>query len=395
MMKTKPLQKPVAIWDETFEHKRRMCVLMITHDCNLNCSYCYESHKSKKTMSVDMAKSLILREAERVRTDPMFEELQVDFLGGEPFMNFPLIREIVEWLDANPLPVPFICFGSTNGTLLDDDRKNWLRKYKDLVCFSASYDGSTEMQRTNRGTTQGSVDLEFFHELWPTQGFQMTISKETLPHLAEGILESQRKGYPLFVALAQGVDWNAEDARLYFEQLQVLKEAYLDDETLTPINRLTRYLLIDSTTDRPQTKTCGTGTHMVTYDVDGKAYGCHLFTPIVLGPESGLELSRVDWQCDEIAQDERCSECVLKSWCSTCAGFNYRYRGSLAKRDMRWCSMMLMEAVVSCELQIQLLNKRRNELSASDAEHAQHALTAYRTLTKIDVFKTASPFKSH
>ena len=77
------------------------------------------------------------------------------------------------------------------------------------------------------------------------QTFQMTISKETLPTLAEGVLEVQRKGYEISASLAQGVDWNLDDALLYREQLCMLKDAYLKDTSLKPFNRLTRVVDVE------------------------------------------------------------------------------------------------------------------------------------------------------
>ena len=86
-------------WDFEPSARRRTCMLMVTHACNLNCSYCYETHKKNAYMDVNLAKEIILREAQFVNDSDQFDELQIDFMGGEPFMNFPLIKDIVEWLE--------------------------------------------------------------------------------------------------------------------------------------------------------------------------------------------------------------------------------------------------------------------------------------------------------
>ncbi len=58
-------------------------MLMVTHGCNLNCTYCYEKFKNgAKRMSIDLAKEIILKEIEIVKADERFEELEVDFMGG-------------------------------------------------------------------------------------------------------------------------------------------------------------------------------------------------------------------------------------------------------------------------------------------------------------------------
>ena len=248
-------------WGFESSTRRRTCMLMVTHACNLHCSYCYESHKQNAYIDVDLAKKIILQESHFVSESGSFDELEIDFMGGEPFMNFPLIKKIVEWLESGVIDVPFICFATTNATLLTDEIKDWLREHKQTINLGASYDGNNEMQTTNRGTEKYNVDLDFFKELWSHQGLHMTISKETLPMLAEGVLDMQKKGFIVDAALAEGVDWTINNALMYREQLLKLKDAYLKNTELTPFNRLARYVNV---TDAPadekvQEKFCGTG----------------------------------------------------------------------------------------------------------------------------------------
>lgn len=54
------------IWEEEHSSKRRVCMLMITHACNLKCSYCYETHKQNVYMTIDLAKDIILKEAKMI-----------------------------------------------------------------------------------------------------------------------------------------------------------------------------------------------------------------------------------------------------------------------------------------------------------------------------------------
>ena len=381
-------------WGNKLIKGRRTCMLMITHACNLNCSYCYEKYKSNKTMSFELAKELILKECKVVQEDPRFHELEIDLMGGEPMMNFNLIKQLVEWTAENPLPVPWVFFITTNGTLFDEERKRWFKKYKHLITAGESYDGTPEMQRKNRDTAKGSIDMAFFHETWPWQSFHMTISKETLPYLAQGILEIQRKGYPLEAALAQGENWDEHDAEIYKEQLYSLMETYLQNPSLPPINILARTIDIRPSSDiknEVQKKWCGSGTHMVTYDIDGKAYGCHLFTPVVLGADA-LEHSKVKWNCSGTTEDSYCKECILKMSCPTCAGFNHRFRNDISKRDHRWCKMIMAEKIVSCEFQIKILSAKKNNFNSEDAIRAEGVLKAYKILKDINTSEITSPF---
>lgn len=383
----------LSIWDEEHSGKRRVCMLMVTHACNLNCSYCYETHKNGTYMTIDLAKAIITKEAEMVASSEKFDELQVDFMGGEPMMNFVLIKEIVEWLKQGGISVPWICFASTNATLITPEVKEWLKLNKRYLVLGASYDGTGKMQERNRGTNHFEIDLDFFHSLWPEQTFQMTISKETLPYLAEGVLYVQRKGYELNASLAQGVDWNIDDAKLYREQLLILKNAYLNDTKLKPLNRLTRYVDVFNLapTERRQIHGCGSGLNMVTYDTDGSRFGCHMFTPIVLGKERAIGVDDVEWDKPDLMADSFCESCVLRRFCPTCPGFNFKYRGDFATRDKRWCPMVLAEAITACEFQVERIAMMES-LTAEDAEHAQTAIRAYNILRYLDIENSSSPY---
>ena len=384
--------KNSSIWDVESSTNRRTCMLMVTHACNLNCSYCYESHKKNAYMDVNLAKEIISREVRFVKESDQFDELQIDFMGGEPFMNFPLIKDVVEWVETGVIDVPWICFATTNGTLLTDEIKAWLREHKDSIIIGASYDGNNQMQSTNRGTDKYNLDLAFFHELWPHQGFHMTISKETLPTLAEGVLYMQEKGYTVEASLAEGVDWTLKDALIYREQLNILKEAYLKNTVLTPFNRLTRFVNVFDfpAAEEAQNKWCGTGKYMATYDIDGQKYGCHMFTPIVLGDKALLS-DAVEWDSPELTTDDYCKRCVLRNFCPTCLGFNYKYRGSLANRDKRWCPMVLAEALTACEFQIERI-AAMDKLDKQDAQHGKAALESCKVLQNLDIEKSQSPY---
>ena len=380
-------------WGFEGSMRRRTCMLMVTHACNLNCSYCYEPYKENVYMKVDLAKEIILSESQFVKDSKNFDELEIDFMGGEPLMNFPLIKEIVEWLESGVTDVPFICYSSTNGTLLNNEIEDWLREHKSSFILGASYDGNSKMQSTNRGTDKHSIDLDFFREVWPNQALHMTISKETLPMLAEGVLEVQGKGHKIEAALAQGVDWTIDDAVLYREQLCMLKDAYLKNTALTPFDRLIRFVSVynSADTEKVQEKFCGSGKYMATYDIDGRRYGCHMFTPLVCGNDKAFLLDAVMWDSSESTADSYCKNCVLRVFCPTCAGFNYKYRGHLAIRDKRWCSMVLAEAITACEFQVERI-ARMDKLEKEDAHHGKMALQAYQILKNLDIEKSRSPY---
>lgn len=368
---------------------------MITRRCNLNCTYCYEEHKCNDIafdMTFETAKRLLLAEFSFVRSSPEFDEIEIDFMGGEPFMNFPLIKQVVEWLEQEPPQVPYVCFATTNGTLLAE-HKEWLSKHRERFVLGGSFDGTDEMQVANRGTNDDlQTCLALLKEFYPMQGLHMTVSKETLPFLSSGILALQRRGFRVEVALAQGVDWSDSDAKMYRLQLEMLADAYLvSDRDLSPVSLLSRHL--GGIDGRPevsvQRKYCGTGTHMVAYDVDGQKYGCHLFTPVVLG-EYAVDMSQIDFSCETVTEDSFCKSCILKVVCPTCAGFNLRYRGDISARDHRWCGLMIAQFQVASIFQQKYIAALERP-SDEDVSRLWAAVKAYEVLSEID--DKACPFQ--
>ncbi len=380
-----------SLWEKEQEI-RRTCMLMITHKCNLNCTYCYEDYKSDLQMDFKTAIRLIKKEAGRVKRSKNIKGLEIDLMGGEPMMNFPLIKRLVEWAEEGNIGVPYLFAMTTNGTLFGENEKKWFKKHKDSIVCCCSYDGNAEMQKMNRGTNSSSIDLNFFFKTWNFQSFHMTVSHETLPNLADGVIYAQKKGYKIEVSLAEGVNWTENDALIYKRELEKLADFYIENPQYEPISILLRWMnIVNPKKDKKKIKKyCGTGTYMTAYEPDGSAYGCHMFSPIVLG-DKAKNIKDIKYKCDSIASDVVCEQCILKHFCPTCAGFNYRYRGNFGDRDKRKCALHLQEATLSAKFQIKLIAQRKNKLSLEDAQHAEQAIKALNIIEKV-VHKDKYPY---
>ena len=86
----------------------RVCTLMITHACNLNCTYCFEKYKSSKKMTFEVAKNILKNEFKTYKGDIKSERLAIELFGGEPLTNFSLIKDIYEWTKSQALPFNYI-----------------------------------------------------------------------------------------------------------------------------------------------------------------------------------------------------------------------------------------------------------------------------------------------
>jgi len=159
--------------------------LCVTHDCNLNCIYCYQKHAGNIKMSLDTAKNSIDWIFSNIPTD--MNGVEIGFIGGEPLLEFNLIKEIVAYTCSKPQGVKYIFYATTNGTLLTDEMKLWFTAHKDCFVLGLSLDGAKETHDYNRSDSFDKIDIAFFLKNWPKQGVKMTLSEFSLNRLAENV----------------------------------------------------------------------------------------------------------------------------------------------------------------------------------------------------------------
>src|SRR5208337_4292962 len=358
--------------------KTRTCSLIITHQCNLNCRYCYESFKSKKSMPLELAKEIVKREF--VSADD-YERVVIDFMGGEPLTQFQLMREIAEWIWSNPWPKPFVLFTTTNGTLLTSESKAWFRQNASRFSVGLSLDGTPDMQQVNRGCSFREIDLDFFRTNCPEQGVKMTVPCETLPSLAEGIIYLQTRGFKVSANLGYGVPWNDSQLAVFSKQLRILGDYYLQHPDIPPVSLLDLKIGIVLNENHSVKKYCGTGTHMHTYDVDGTLYPCHMFTPLVISRTQADFARELDFSKDEDLVDPKCWGCCGRPLCPTCYGFNYKLNGDPAIRDPVLCRMFKVQLLENCRFQASLLRRKAGKFARGDCQTAKAILKIHQSLT--------------
>lgn len=126
-------------------------LLQIANDCNLNCIYCYGSGGSygrkREMMSWDTAKKAIDYMVEHCADQ---ERLLVTFFGGEPLMNFPLIKQIIAYCDEIRAKTgkKFSYSMTTNGTIMNDEILDYIKRYR--ISTMISMDGPKSIQDSYR-----------------------------------------------------------------------------------------------------------------------------------------------------------------------------------------------------------------------------------------------------
>lgn len=370
-------------------HTTRICTLMVTHACNLRCVYCFEKFKSNhpsKRMNFETATAVLSRELKQFGASCREgERFAVEFFGGEPLLNFPLIEQVYAWVKRQPLAFPVVFQITTNGTLLTAPIRAWLTERKADFRVILSVDGTEVMQARNRGCDIEDIPIAFVRDTWEKSYFKMTLSRETLPDFAAGVIALTEHGYRIASSPAEGIAWQPGDDRVYKEQLERIGRYYLDHPEVAPehpFNFLYKEMLDP---ERIPVKSCGVGTSIITYDVDGRSYPCHLFLPVVHGREKHAEIAALDFSDPAKLTSGACAACPLRHICRTCYGYNYLERGDISSRNPTNCRMQLAEAQVVSAFEINYLMQRSAErvLTEDELLLLKAAVRCYRTVEKL------------
>jgi radical SAM protein with 4Fe4S-binding SPASM domain len=298
--------------------------------------------------------------------------VEIDFHGGEPFLKFDLMREIAEyfWKKYNP-ENRYVFFTSTNGTLLTEDSKKWLSEHKKHFWCGLSFDGTKAMQNKNRSNSADDIDLEFFAKTWPEQPIKMTVSRNSLPDIAEGTIFLHKKGFQVNNNLAYGPDWN-DDAciKTLSEQLEKLMDFYLENPDISPSSILSLNIewFTKDHKEKPH-RFCGAGRYMRCFDTAGKEYPCHFFMGINWN-DNKPQTFNTDMEIlkgEDCLLDPYCKNCEIKLVCPTCYGYNFVTTGDPAKRDRNLCVLTKIQAV-ACALFALRRIKRDGKLIIKDKE---------------------------
>ena len=365
---------------ETKSPNRRYVTITLTEACNLDCTYCYENHKSKNKISLDTIKEIIYKE---MTEDNGFTEVEFDLFGGEPFLAFDLIKEIEEYFHHIVSDKKYVLFATTNGTLVHGEIKEWLKQCTDTFVCGLSYDGTPEMQNINRSNSADKIDLDFFVKYYSTQDVKMTISHESLSNLAEGVIFLHQKGFNVSCNLAYNIDWSDESNKEILQrELMKLIEYYLEHPEIKPCMMLDMSIAnVSSVYKKNQfTRYCGAGISTVAYHIDGKSYPCQFFMPLSVGAEKAQESLSLKFYHTEIPPElveEKCLKCVVQSICPTCYGANYAATGNMYRHDDNYCE--LTKIIIKARSYFKAMQWQKGQLHLSDQELA-HLLDSIRII---------------
>ena len=327
--------------------------IVLTNKCNLNCIYCYENSKSYQSIDLERAKDII----SDYLNSPDYDEVEIDFFGGEPFLEYEKIKTICEWIWSNKWKNKYLFFATTNGVLVHGEIQEWLRKNKRFFWVCLSLDGTPVSHNMNRSNSYDKIDIPFFKECWPTQTVKMTISKETVGHIYENIVHIHSLGFDITgTNFAEGIDWEDEKyTKVVANQLEKLCKYYIDHPEIKPVP-LINMAIHKCEEKKEKHKWCGCGEFMAAYETDGKKYPCTFFTPMTFKQETLEKVLNLDFSEPSNFVDDFCfKNCYLEPVCNSCYGANLLINGVINKRDRSKCKLMQIRAVYSAALKAQKL----------------------------------------
>lgn len=344
--------------DYIIDFKKRQTVvkalcLHIAHDCNLACQYCFaeegEYHGRRALMSLEVGKKaldfLVANSGNRIN-------LEVDFFGGEPLMNWDVVKELVAYGRSleEPNNKKFRFTLTTNGILLNDDILEFANKeMSNIVC---SIDGRKEindMMRPFRGG-QGSYDIIVpkFKKVAESRNQTDYYVRGTFTHnnldFSKDVEHLADLGFKQ-ISVEPVVAKPEDSYAITEEDIPKILEEY--DELAKDLIRRRKegngvnffHFMIDLTGGPCVAKRlsgCGSGTEYLAVTPWGDFYPCHQF----VGQEEFLMgnvyegITRCDIQdefktCNVYAK-EKCRDCFAKFYCSGgCAANSYNFHGKI------------------------------------------------------------------
>ena len=349
---------PDTYEDMAFDFKNRNTILKamclhVAHTCNLNCEYCFASqgkyHGERALMDFETGKRaldfLIANSSTR-------HNLEVDFFGGEPLMNWDVVKKLVAYArEQEKIHNKNFRFTlTTNGILIDEDVIEFSNKEMSNVVLSL--DGRKEvhdrLRKDYKGNGSYDIIVPKFQEFVRRRGNKSYYMRGTFTHentdFTKDILHMADLGFtelsmePVVCAPTDKSALTEDDLPVLFEQYELLaKEMIKRQRAGKPI---TFYHYMLDLKHGPciykRISGCGSGTEYVAVTPSGDIYPCHQFvgdSKYLLGNiYDGITNTEVQNEfklCNAYARPD-CKDCWAKLYCSGgCAANSYHATGKI------------------------------------------------------------------
>lgn len=352
---------------------KSMC-LHIAHDCNMRCKYCFADSGDYTRLRSLMSPEVGCRALDFLcERSGKLHNLEVDFFGGEPLMNFETVKAVTvygrELEKKYDKTIRFTM--TTNGSLLDDESIEFINRECSNVVLSI--DGRRSVNDAMRVFEDGSgtydVILPKFKKLVEARGgvnyyVRGTFTRANL-HFCDDVLHLADEGFteisvePVVLPESDPLSIREEDLPVIFAEYEKLaKEIIKRTKEGRPFNFFHFMVDLDAGPCAfKRTKGCGSGSEYVAVTPEGDIYPCHQFVehlPMRMGNvTTGLtdESIRENFAECNIISNPECAKCWAKYFCGGgCAANNYKYSGSISMPYKIGCE--LERKRVECALMI-------------------------------------------
>lgn len=350
--------------------------LHVAHTCNLNCSYCFAAqgkyHGDRAVMSFEVGKRALDFLVENSGTR---RNLEVDFFGGEPLMNFDVVKQLVAYARSieKEHNKNFRFTLTTNGVLIDDDVIDFANREMSNVVLSL--DGRKQIHDRLRVDYAGNGSYEKivpkFQKLVEARGGKNYYMRGTFTHanpdFTNDVFHMADLGFtelsmePVVCAPDDPAALTDEDLEIVKKQYELLAEDMLRREREGKPITFYHYML--DLTSGPciykRISGCGSGTEYMAVTPWGDLYPCHQF----VGEETyklgniwdGVTNDALREQfraCNAYSRPD-CKDCWAKLYCSGgCAANAYHATGSIGGVYKPGCE--LFRKRIECAIMIQV-----------------------------------------
>lgn len=360
--------------------------LHIAHDCNLACQYCFaeegEYHGKRELMSYEVGKKaldfLVANSGSR-------RNLEVDFFGGEPLMNFQVVKDLVAYGRSleKKYDKQFRFTLTTNGVLLNDDIMEFANREMGNVVLSI--DGRPEVHNRMRPFRSGDSSYDLIvpkfqkfadsrhQEKYYVRG---TFTRNNLD-FSKDVLHLADLGFKQ-ISVEPVVAQETDDYAIREEDLPQLCEEY-ENLALEMVRRSGTdedfnffHFMIDLEGGPCVAKRlsgCGSGTEYLAVTPTGDLYPCHQFVgnpDFLMGNvDDGVVNTRLrdEFKSCNVYAKEKCRECFARFYCSGgCAANSYNFHGDIHNAYDVGCA--LQKKRVECAIMI------KAALAAKEGEKA-------------------------
>lgn len=363
--------------------------LHIAHDCNLGCRYCFaeegEYHGDRSLMSLEVGRQAL---DFLVENSGNRRNLEVDFFGGEPTMNFEVVKELVRYgrsLEKSHNK-KFRFTLTTNGILLDDDIMEFANR--EMANVVLSIDGrkavNDYMRPARNGKSTYDIIVPKFQRFAEMRNQTNYYVRGTFTHhnldFSEDVLHLADLGFQQIsvepVVAPPEAPYAIQEAdlpQLMEEYDKLAKEMVCREREGKGFNFF--HFMIDLTQGPCVAKRlsgCGSGTEYLAVTPWGDLYPCHQF----VGQEQfklgnvydGIQAEEIrdEFKLCNVYAKEKCRDCFARFYCSGgCAANSYNFHGSILDAYDIGCE--LQKKRIECAIMIKAALADEEEKETEEA----------------------------